>query len=128
MAGVRIVAAVVSLLNGVWGVVAGIYPKQVFGVQSLTGSGDFWLLAVGALLVLGSMACFVGLQTAYYVSAALAILLVVDMLLFGAPISDLGFILSALFGLITVVLDLIATRRKPIVSEENHPLNLPVFG
>jgi hypothetical protein len=128
VAGVRVIASAVSLVNGVWGIASGLYSSRIFGVQQSTGAGDFWIIAVGALLLLDSLVCIVGFQTAFYGSAALSILLVVDILLFGAAITDTAFVASALLGLITVALDILAITRKQVVSEENHPLNLPVFG
>lgn len=128
MVGVRIVAAAVSLINGAWGVVAGLYSTRIFDVQLSMSGGDFWILVVGILLLLDSIVCIVGFRTAFYGSAALSVLLILDILLFGAAISDIAFIASVLLGLITVVLDIITVRHREIVSEENHPLNLPVFG
>jgi len=128
LVGVRVVAAAVSLVNGVWGVVAGLYSTRMFGVDLSKGGGELWILIVAVLLILDSLICFVGFRTALYGSAALSILLLLDIILFGAAIASAAFAASALLGLITVVLDIVTIRRRSGVSEENHPLNLPVFG
>ena len=128
MVGVRVVAAVVSLLNGAWGIVAGVYSNQLFGSQLSKAGGDIWIPIVSVLLVLDSVACLAGLRTAFYVSAALSILLIADFLLFGAALASTAFVASAILGLVTIVMDAFAVRHRELVSEENHPLNLPVFG
>src|SRR5271155_2532459 len=110
MVGVRRVAAIVSLIDGAWGILAGVYWRQVFGINAPMAGGEFWIVVVGVVLLLDSVVCLVGLGSAYYASAALSILLMIDFLLSGAPIGSPGFVLSALLGLITVVLDAIAVR------------------
>lgn len=127
MARVRLLAGAVSLLNGVWGLVAGLDPSQIFGAQ-LSQGGGFWVPVVGGLLLLDSLACVVGLRTALYGSVALSPLLLLDLALWSARVDSFGFAASVLLGAAVVVLDVIAIRHRDMVSEESHPLNLPVFG
>ena len=135
MALIRKLAAVVSLLNGAWGILVGLFWKQLFGAppwQSETAaisggtSIDFAILAVAAILVLDSALCFWGVSAAYYVSALLSVL----MLVFvpgGIQLGDL-FLVSVLLVGATVVLDAIAANSRDYIPERDHPLNLPVFG
>lgn len=125
---VRVIASIVSLVNGGWGLLAWLYSAKIFGVNLSAGSGGIWIPIVAVLLVLDSLVSFAGFRTAFYASVALSVLLLLDILLFGAVIASAAFAASALLALATVILGIIAARMRPRVSEENHPLNLPVFG
>ena len=86
------------------------------------------LLALGVILLLDSVACYVGWTEALYASAALSFLIVLDIAIGGAQFATAGFAGSLLLGLLTMALDILAARRKLFIPEEDHPLNLPVFG
>ena len=84
------------------------------------------MLVVGVLLIMDSAVCFLGISPAYYASALLAVI----MLVFvpgGIQAADL-FVVSAVLGAATVALDAVAANTREYLPEQDHPLNLPVFG
>jgi hypothetical protein len=122
-------AAAVSLLDGAWTVVAGGYWRQVFGATSRMHSSDnIILLALGIVLVIDSLVCFRGVLEAFYASVVLAIVAALGILSWGVSLGSAGFAVTALLAVLTVILDALGARRKTSFTEEDHPLNLPVFG
>ncbi|MDA4112931.1 MAG: hypothetical protein OK474_02690 [Thaumarchaeota archaeon] len=84
-------------------------------------------------MLVDSLVCFLAFSRAFYISALLSVIVAFLVLVSVAAswqtwTSYPATPASILLGLATVVLDIIAARRKTYVSEENHPLNLPVFG
>ena len=135
MSRIRKTAATVSLLNGAWGIVVGVFWTRVFGAPpwqnetSLTPGGisiDIAILVVGVFLVLDSAVCFWGISAAYYVSALLSVVMPV-FVPGGIQLGDL-FLASSLFAVATVVLDALAANSRDYILERDHPMNLPVFG
>jgi hypothetical protein len=126
------VASAVSLINGVWLVAAGAYWNQVFSFPLLglgTRQADNLILVVlGVILVLDSAVCFRGWVEALYASAAISALAVVGIAIGGIQLATPAFAFSAFLGLLAIALDILAARRKLFIPEEDHPLNLPVFG
>jgi len=91
------------------------------------------LLGLGVILVIDSLVCYLGWTKAFYASAVLSALGILDVVAAGpspsGPEFALGaFLFSVSLGLLTIALDIVAARRRTFVPEENHPLNLPVFG
>jgi len=128
----RSVAGAVTLVNGVWTVAAGAYWSQIFvftnqGFQT-SGLQNFILIGLGVILLLDSIACYVGWTEAMYASAAVSLLTVIDIAIGGVQLASLAFAGSLLLGLLTIAVDILAARRKLFIPEEDHPLNLPVFG
>jgi hypothetical protein len=127
----RTVAAAVSLVNGAWTVAAGAYWSHVFQFQQVSptmGPENVALLILGIVLLLDSLACFFGLNQALYVSAAISLLSILDIAAGGVQLSGLAFIASGTLSAITIALDVVGARRRVIVLEKDHPLNMPVFG
>jgi hypothetical protein len=128
----KTVASAVSLINGVWLVAAGAYWNQVFSFPLLglgTRQADNWVLAVlGIILVLDSAVCFLGWVEALYASAAISAIGVMGIAVGGVQLATPAFVFSAFLGLLAIALDILAARRKLFIPEEDHPLNLPVFG
>lgn len=141
----RTVAAALSLINGIWIIAIGAFWNQLFGLElgdvscggscSLFGV-DHIVLLLGVVLLIDSLVCFLAFSKAFYASAALsALVLLLVLFSVWAGISSMqawinypAIPASILLGIVTVAVDVIAARRKTYVSEENHPLNLPVFG
>jgi uncharacterized membrane protein len=140
----RTVAAALSLINGIWIIAVGAYWNQLFSLElgDITCAGsclfgvDHIVLVLGAILLVDSLVCFLAFSRAFYISAALSVL-VLFFVLFSVWAAILSIQawenypaipVSILLGIATMVLDVIAANRKTYVSEENHPLNLPVFG
>ena len=128
MSRIRRIAAAVSLLDGAWGVVAGVFWVSLFpSTQHLNNGGtDYAMVIVGALLMLDSVLCFMGFSGAYYVSALISVLMLV-FVPSGIQLDSL-FLISVLLTAITVVLDALAANSKDYILERDHPLNLPLFG
>ncbi len=128
----KTVAATVSLLNGVWLVAAGAYWNQIFSFPLLglgTRQAENWiLLALAVILVLDSAICFLGWVEALYASAAISALGVMGIAIGGVELATSAFAFSAFVGLLAISLDILAARRTVFIPEEDHPLNLPVFG
>jgi hypothetical protein len=127
----KTVASAVSLVNGAWLVAAGAYWLQVFSFPQLglgPQSENWIVLALGVILALDSAFCYLGWVEALYASAAISALGVMGIAIGGVELTTLAFAFSALIGLLTIALDILAARRKVFIPEEDHPLNLPVFG
>lgn len=125
---IRKIAAVVSLVNGAWGAVVGLFWVSIFpSTPHQTGAGaDYAMLALGVVLLLVSVACFTGFSGLFYVSALLSVV----MLVFVPGGVRLGELFLASLGLAvtTIALDAVAANSREYIPEQNHPLNLPVFG
>jgi hypothetical protein len=137
----RTAAAAVSLVNGAWLVYAGWFWLVTFffpipisaGSPPVASSTNPELLALGIILVLDSVLCFLDWDRAFYASSVLSALGVLDILLAGPSPSSpyfvtAVFLLAVSLGAVTIVLDVVAARRRTFVPEADHPLNLPVFG
>jgi hypothetical protein len=138
----RTVAAALGLVNGVWVIAVGAYWNQIFSIGSgdisCTGScypagTDHIVLVLGVVLLIDSLVCLLAFSRAFYISAILSVLVLLLVLALTAGLSlawasHPAIPATIILGIATAVLDVIAARRKTYVSEENHPLNLPVFG
>lgn len=123
------VAAAASLLDGAWTVAAGAFWRQIFGTSSRVHSADnIILLALGIVLVIDSLVCFRGVLEAFYASFVLAIVAALGVVSWGVNLGSAGFVVTALLAAVTVIVVALGARRKTRFTEEDHPLNLPVFG
>ncbi|MBI3022784.1 MAG: hypothetical protein HYY68_03540 [Thaumarchaeota archaeon] len=131
----RTAGAVLNLLNALWA--AYISFLTVSTPTSCPSNGcptslftylPAVLLSVAAILVVDSVICFVGLRIGFTVgvvlSAAIVVLVGAQWGTFGNLSSSLSIVLSAL----AIVFGLVSMRSGRGISEESHPLNLPVFG
>lgn len=135
MAGIRSAAVTVGIINGAWGIVAGLYWRSLFqtplmssGINMVLPATDVVISVVGLFLILVSLVCLVGPSNLLYASAVVSIAMVGAEFVTGVSFDTTGLIVSLFLMAATVVLDVAAATRKQYVSEENHPLNLPVFG
>ena len=85
------------------------------------------MLALSAVLVLDSLVCLVGPRKVFYSSALLSALLAVSVF-FSSSFEEV--VMYATLGLLGVelVASIVAARWETKVSEQSHPMNLPVFG
>jgi hypothetical protein len=81
---------------------------------------------LSALLIVVSLACFVGPRQLFYGSAALALLIGVSIVLSSTDPFD--SIVALGLAAVAFVLALLAARHEGRVSEQANPMNLPVFG
>ncbi|MDA4123124.1 MAG: hypothetical protein OK456_08110 [Thaumarchaeota archaeon] len=120
---IRKAAASVSLLNGLWGILLGLFgATPLAGTLHLNGA----TLVVAAILVLASILCFTWLPGTFYLSALLSVLMLV-FIPGGIQLADL-FLFSLALAAATIVSDAMAANSKEYVPEKDHPMNLPVFG
>ncbi len=132
------VASLLGLATGLWST-AGMYLEYLgrsacLGVWYLVGQEgcmnnptvNLLTQAFAVGLVLVSVVSFVGPRRIYNASSVLSGAVFVGVLLS----SWLSFAVIASLVLIgaTVVASVFAAWREPRVSEQSHPMNLPVFG
>jgi hypothetical protein len=131
--GIKTVAALVSIANGIWGVVIGVYwhtvlPQNPFpGVSTVSHLPQEIFLALGIVLILDSLVCLVGWPRAFYVSAGISLLVLLLEWAFNLDGST-AFLGGVALAAVTIGLDVVAARAKKVMSEADHPMNLPVFG
>ncbi len=118
------VAVAVGVVNGAWAAVAGVYWTQFFGAP---GGPNAALVALGLLILISSVASLIGPPDALYAPAAFSLIEILGIAVFGTD-TGADFAISALLAAATIALAFFGTRKKTFVPEEDHPLNLPVFG
>jgi len=130
MVGVKTVAALVSMVNGVFAAAIGAYWGKVAPASSGAAGGPDGLLVsvLGFILLLDSLVCLLGSSKAFFASAGISLLIVILEAAVGIQVGSAAFIAGLGLALVTVGLDVIAARTKKVISEADHPLNLPVFG
>lgn len=130
-------AALAGMVTGVWTATAPILDPSTFGgtvvcgrVPCFNGAPSYGtaIFALCLVLVVDSVASLMAPKVAFYASALIAIII-------GAAVAaGSGFTLTswvmsvAVLAGMTVALDLLAARGITGVSEQSHPMNLPVFG
>lgn len=137
----RTAVSAISLVNGAWIIYAGWLWRGTFffpiptpeGSPEIATSMNPELLGLGVVLILVSLVCFLDWTKAFYASAVLSALGILDIVAAGPSPGSAEFevgavLLSVSLGVLTIALDVAAARRKTFVPEEDHPLNLPVFG
>ena len=130
MMGIRTAAALVSAVNAGWLLVVGTFWSDLTGVRCLAdGCGNEPAIqALGVVVLAVSLVCFLGFAKAFYGSAGLSALAIVVFAFYSGKLEDLAFAVTIVLGIAAVAVDVVAASRKPVVDEQNHPLNLPVFG
>jgi hypothetical protein len=127
--------SILSLLNGLWSTYIAIAAMNAPASCPEGGCPTTaytylltLLLVVAVALVVDSLTSFRGFRVSFILGAVLSALVVGLVALqwssFGATVSAVSVLLSVL----SVVSDILATRPSKPISEQSHPLNLPVFG
>ena len=97
--------------------------------QTAPGGTSGTILLVSALaLLLVSLGTFVAPASAFFVSAALAILIGGVEAVNYSAVAPGSLAVTMCLAAISAVLGLVAARRRTSVSEQANPMNLPVFG
>jgi hypothetical protein len=120
----RTVAAAVGVINGAWAAGAAVYWSQLFGVS---GGPNPALAALGLLIAFSSLAGLIGPPDALYGPIAFSLVEILGIAAFATDVGS-AFDLSLVLAVATIALSFFAARKKTFVPEEDHPLNLPVFG
>ena len=130
MIGIRTIAALVSNLNGIWIFILGTFWEGLTGsVCTLRTCSHLPLQVLAIVLVVDSLACFLGWSRAFYLSAIVSVVsLFVAALFASTAFTNIGFEATIVLTAVVIALDIAAAIHKARVSEEAHPLNLPVFG
>jgi len=85
------------------------------------------ITVVSVALIIDSLVAFVGPRLTFVLQAVLAALLSATA---GAASDALSasMLIVVLAGAATLVLGILAVRHEQRISEQSHPMNLPVFG
>lgn len=141
---VRIAGSVLSLLAGIWAAFVAYYgtnslfPCQPFStcILQLRGSSgplssselQALLFIVGAILALDALVSFAGIRVTFVIGSVLAtVILAILALQWGDYFVNYS-IAALVLSLLAVVVDSVASRPSRALSEQNNPMNLPVFG
>lgn len=136
MVKVGTVSAVIGVLAALWNIKNYLYScGGPLGATYCLVPGDApsglegtVVMALSVTLVVVSLATFLAPPSIFYLSAALALAIdVLELLSSSLIFADTLYITLAIVSL-ELVLSLVAAVRRTSVSEESHPLNLPVFG
>jgi len=115
-------AAFAAALTGLLAVGAWFY--------GLTPLHDSWVtltLTAAAILIADSFVVFLGPKGTFYSLAILSAILACSEW-FGTESGSMAVLLTVSAAGVTLVLAVVAARFEPRVSEQAHPMNLPVFG
>jgi len=128
--GIRTAAVLVSAGNAVWLIIAGTFWSSMGGAACSTGGcgNALGVQVLGVILLAVSVVCYLGFGRAFYGSAGLSALAIVVAAVYSATLADAAFGVTAALGVAAVAADIAAAMKKAVVDEQNHPLNLPVFG
>ncbi len=126
MSPIRILAAVLSLLNGAWAIYIHYYglSTQVTSAPVAT----IWVAVVGGILVVDSLISLVGVRVSFAFGAALSAVVLARVALEWSGYVAAEVEVAAVLSVISIVLDIIAFRPAKGLAEKDSPLNLPVFG
>ena len=126
--------ALVGVVAGFWNIWE--YFQECRGATSLcpsvhsapTGTEGTVVLGLAVVLVLVSLATFIGPTVLFYLSAAVGVAIDALVLVNYPSMAEGSFLVTVILMTVSVVLGVVAAMRKTSVSEQSHPMNLPVFG
>ena len=133
---IKRVAGAVTLLEGLWLLYIVLSASPGEGTFCRTCSGPalgapLFPILLGVLLLVDSALCLLERWIAFLLGALLSATTIVLVLLhlseLGGSYLEVSAVLTVL-SLAALILDVKAAISQPKLSEENHPLNLPVFG
>jgi len=88
------------------------------------------MLPLGVVLVADGLVCFAGFRAAFYAGGLLSVAMAALVLYHwaGGTPPNLGFTALSLVSLLALIADILAITSKKKLTEQQHPMNLPVFG
>jgi len=98
------------------------------GFSSVHGSWAWAVVIVSVVLAADSLVALVGPRLVFYLQAVLAALLLVTAEWASPDRASPALLLVVFAGGATIVLGMLAARHEERISEQSHPMNLPVFG
>jgi hypothetical protein len=127
-------AAIVGVVAGSWNIWASYQPCLASGPDALcletapSGMDGTLVFGLAVVLVIGSLATFLAPAVLFYLLAAIGLVIdAVEVLNYSAIGSGPLYVTLILMTL-SVALSVLAAVRRTTVSEQSHPMNLPVFG
>jgi hypothetical protein len=131
----RSISGAVGVLTSVWTiyiVLTFINKPSVCPVDGCTPIANDWvfdsLLAVAILLLVSSGVSVSGRWIGLPLSVLLSLLAISFVALQWNNLGSTDSVADIVLAIATVASNIWALMAKPVISEENHPLNLPVFG
>jgi len=127
-------AALVGVVAGLWNIWAhfqvcnglnGVCPAQQ---AAPTGGEGSIVLALAVVLVVVSLATYVGPAVLFYVSAAVSLIIDAIEVLNYSSIGPGNAYVTVILVTLSLGLSVAAARHRTAVSEQANPMNLPVFG
>lgn len=125
-------AGLLGIVSGLWNV--GAYLLACHGSACTAPSSappgfEGVILAVlGVILVIDSVIALVGPGFVFYSTAVLALSIDAVEVLWNSSVTTGTLYITLGLTSLSAALSLAATFRKSGVSEQSHPMNLPVFG
>jgi hypothetical protein len=117
------IAAGAGVLTGLLGI-----GDWLYGVTHMTMTWDGIVVALAALLIADSLIAMIGPRKVFYSVALLSALLAASEWAGARSGLSWGGAVTVVLAVATVALGVAVAFREPGVSEESHPMNLPVFG
>jgi len=85
-------------------------------------------LGLAVVLVLISLATFIGPAALFFLTAVVGVAIDALVVINYSSIAAGSFLITIILVTVSVVLSVVSATRKTSVSEQSHPMNLPVFG
>jgi hypothetical protein len=132
---IRTAGSALGIVTGLWAIYVSrfVTPLPLCSPCSPPVLADFhnadpWLGVVGAILVLASLVSIAGVRMGFLLGAALSAIIIARVaLLWGSyPAADEEAAIA--LSVVTLLIDVVASRPSKGLSEKDSPLNLPVFG
>lgn len=128
-------AAAMGMVAGVWNVAESLL-SCAGGATSLCpamstappGLEGTITVVLAVLLVLDSLVCLIGPRIAFYSLALIALLIDLIVAINYSSIAPYSLYVTLALVSLSLALGLVAARERTGVSEQSHPMNLPVFG
>ncbi len=118
----RIAAGVLGLADSAFG----MYLGYTTPYSSVTGAFLTYLFWLSVILLADSLLCLYGIRYAFLVAALLSVIILTDSAV--APLTDYVHLALLAVSLASTVANVVAFRATSRLSEQAHPMNLPVFG
>jgi len=127
-------AALVGVVAGLWdiwgyfGVCRGATSLCPSWQPAPTGTEGTIVLGLAVVLVLISLATFIGPAALFFLTAVVGVAIDALVVINYSSIAAGSFLITIILVTVSVVLSVVSATRKTSVSEQSHPMNLPVFG
>jgi hypothetical protein len=126
------VAAIVGVVAGLWNIWEYLLvcrgPLCIVPQAAPTGAEGTIVLGLAVVLLIVSLMEFLAPSALFYLSAAVGVAIDAVEALNYSTIAPGSFLVTVILVTLSVGLGLASATRKTSVSEQSHPMNLPVFG